>query len=460
MPLRTTGGILAGAVGSWAACALWLLAGVGGAEAQEPDSMKALTRGYNASGLALYRALAQAPGNLVLSPYSIGSAMAMVRSGARGETEREMAAALKHGAPREAVDAANAAVLALLKSYDRSAEPGFCPEGMRWAGSRCEASPAANGSCPPLSTGEGRICAAHPVLPSATLLVANALVLPKGAGGVSEAYGAVLRDRYAATVLEGGGADEVNAWVAQRTAGKIDRIIDALPQDAGPVLINAIHLKAAWHSPFPEAATKDGDFSLTAAARVRVSLMRQVADLTMVERAGYRALRLAYVQPALAMIVVLPQQVEGLGEVTRRLDATELAALLAALNGAPLRPIALSLPRFKVASSADLVPAFQNAGIRLAFSDAADFSGMTGGGPRVGGLKIATIKHRAVIEVDERGTEAAAATSVGMVATSAPLEQPRPVPFVVDRPFLFLVVDEGSGAVLFQGRVADPRRTD
>jgi serpin B len=433
------------------------------AEAREPDRMKALTAGYNASGLALYRALAQAPGNLVLSPYSIGSAMAMVRSGARGETERELAGALKLGLPRQAADAANAALLRLLSSYDRSAEPGFCPKGMRWTGSRCEASPSADGSCPPLSVREGDICVAHPILPSATLRVANALVLPKGTVGVATAYAALLRDSYAATLLQGVGAGDINAWFAKKTAGKIDRMVDALPDNPGPMLLNAVYLKAAWRFPFPAAATADGDFNLSAAARVRVPMMHQQEELAFVERAGYRALRLDYAHQSLAMVVVLPQEPEGLGQVTGRLDAAELAGLLAALNGAPPRFVALALPRFKAAFSADLVPPFESAGVRLAFSDAADFSGIAGGSPGAGSagrLKIATIRHRAIIEVDERGSEAAAATMVGMATASAPLEQPQPVPFVVDRPFLFLVVDKASGAVLFQGRVADPRRTE
>jgi serpin B len=460
MASRTAGATLRRVVGLGAGGALLMLALAGVAEAQEAGMMKALAHDYNASGLALYRALARRPGNVVLSPYSIGSALAMVHSGARGETEREMAAALKMSLPREAVDAANAALLNHLKGYDRTADPGYCPKGTHRAGDRCEAAPAPGGGCPPLATREGDTCVASPSLPSATLVVANALALPKGAPGVSKAYAGVLRDSYAAAVLEGGGAADINAWVAQRTAGKIGRIVDALPHDAGPVLINAVYLKAAWHSPFALSATRDGDFSLSATARVRVPMMHQLADLALVERAGWRALRLDYAERSLSLIVVLPQEVEGIDRVAEGLDAAELTGLIAALRGARPKLVALALPRFKATSSADLAAPLQAAGMRLAFSDAADFSGMTGGGARVAGLKIAAVKHRAVIEVDERGTEAAAATSAVMAPTSALLDPPQPVPFVVDRPFLFLVVDNASGAVLFQGRLADPRRQD
>jgi serpin B len=370
-----------------------------------------------------------------------------------------MAAALKHGLPREAVDAANAAVLALLKGYDRTADPAFCPEGMRWSGKRCE-TPVAGGACPPFSARQGGICVAPANLRSATLMVANALALPKGAGSVSTAYAATLADSYAAAVLQGAGADDINAWVAAKTAGKIERVLDALPENAGPVLLNAVYFKAAWHSPFWKGATEDRDFSLSAAQRVRVPMMRQDEQFALVERPGYRALRLDYAVRSLAMIIVLPQDVEGLGDVTGRLDATGLAELIAATEGAPSKLVALALPRFKATFSADLVPPFQRAGMRLAFSDAADFSGMTGDGPRVAGLKIGAIRHRAVIKVDEWGSEAAAATSVGVNFSSAPFETAQPIPFVVDRPFLFLVVDKASGAVLFQGRIADPRQRD
>jgi serpin B len=222
-------------------------------------------------------------------------------------------------------------------------------------------------------------------------------------------------------------------------------------------LVNAVYLKAAWASAFPESATRDDDFRLTAGRRVRVPTMRQTGEFGLVERAGYRAIRLGYSVGSLAMVVVLPNEVDGLDRVAGRLDAGELASLLGSLKRAPQRRVALALPRFKAAFAADLVAPLQKAGMRLAFGDSADFSGMTGRAPGEGGLKILGVRHRAMIEVNETGTEAAAATVVVMAPTSAPRLE-RPLPFVVDRPFLFLVVDDASGAVLFQGRIADPRQ--
>jgi serpin B len=434
---------------------LALLVAMCPANAQEAPVVKPLTEGYNASGLQLFRALTQAPGNVVLSPYSIGTALAMAYSGARGETEREMAAVLKLDGRRAQIEAANKALLQLLAGYDRTSDPGYCPPGFHWTGSRCEAAPDARGECRFPSVRQGDVCVAAPDLPSASLRVANALVLPKAAPGVAKAYAEILRDSYAAVVLNGAGVDEINAWVAAKTDGKIDGIVDSLPRDAGPTLINAIHLKAQWLVPFLEEDTVDGDFSISATAKVRVPMMRQREQLTLVERPGYRAVRLDYAAGGLAMLIVLPEAVDGLQAVTGQLDAAELGLLAAALHQAQPRLVALALPRFRAALSADLVEPLRGAGLRLPFSDAADFSGMSAS---PWGLKIGSIKHRAVIEVNEQGTEAAAATSIGMVAASAPFEQPQPVPFVVDRPFLFMVVDTNSGAVLFQGRIADPSR--
>jgi serpin B len=437
--------------------ALALLASTSTANAQEAPAIKSLTGAYNVSGMQLYRALTQAPGNLVLSPYSIGTALGMAYSGARGETEREMAAVLKLDAPRAQIDAANKMLLQLLAGYDRTSGPGYCPPGFRWTGSRCEAAPGAHGECRFSSVKQGDVCAAAPGLPSASLRVANALVLPKDAPGVTKAYAEALRDSYAAVVLNGAGVDDINAWVAARTAGKIDRIVDSLPPNAGPMLINAVHLKAQWLVPFLEEATIDGDFRISAAAKVRVPMMRQREQLALVERPGYRAVKLDYTAGGLAMLIVLPEAVDGLEAVAGKLDALELGLLGAALQQAQPRLVALNLPRFRAALAADLVEPLRGAGLRLPFSDTADFSGMSDS-PR--GLKIGSIKHRAVIEVNEQGTEAAAATSIGMVATGAPFEQPQPVPFVVDRPFLFVVADTNSGAVLFHGRIADPSRRE
>jgi len=421
------------------------------------QDVQGLTRAYTASGQVLFRELARKPGNLVLSPYSIGVAMAMARSGARGETERQMTSVLKHSLPIAATNSANAALLAMLNSYDRTLQPGFCPQDARWTGAQCEAPPAADRRCPPPMRLKDGLCVSEPVRTSAKLITANALMLAKRADLLSPEFRALVRDKYAAAVYEGAGLDEVNGWVKQKTEGKIERILDRLDPDAAAVLLNAVYLKAAWASTFAKAATREDDFNLSSKERVRVPMMRQRASFALVERAGYRAIRLDYIERALGMVIVLPNEADGLEAVMQRLDASELASLTAALKTQAHGFVALALPRFKAALSAGLVAPFRQAGMTLAFSDDADFTGMTGRKLDQQGVKIGDIQHRAAIEVDEDGTEAAAATAVVMVPTrSRPLEPPS-VPFTIDHPFLFYVVDDASGAVLFQGRIVDPR---
>jgi serpin B len=378
-----------------------------------------LTEAYNASGQALFRELARKPGNIVISPYSIGTAMAMARAGARGETALQMTKVLGHTLPLGATDSANAALLAKLAGYAKTSEPER----------------------------------------SVKLLAANALmVTPVGGQAISQPFRALVRDKYGAAVHEGADLDTVNSWVREKTQGKIDRILDKLDPDAAAVILNAVYLKAPWASAFHKTATRDEDFHLSSAKTVRVKTMHQRESFALAEGARYRAIRLDYVERSLGMVIVLPNDVDGLGAATDELDAPKLASLLAELRGGRHTPVALALPRFKAELRVGLAPLFKAAGMTLAFDrKAADFSGMLGERADRNLLHIGDIQHRAVIEVTEPGTEAAAATAV--VMTKRSLLLPDAVPFVVDRPFLFYVVDDASGAILFQGRIVDPRQS-
>ena len=181
--------------------------------------------------------------------------------------------------------------------------------------------------------------------------------------------------------------------------------------------------------------------------------MHALGSYQMATRTGYRAIRLPYSVDALAMVVVLPDQIGGADKLARDLDAPALAALFRDLT--EWKSVSLALPRFKTSFKANLGELFQNAGMRRAFDlKQADFSGMTDRPPREAPLAINDVVHRAVIDVTEEGTEAAAATAITMMAASA---RPMAEPFVVDRPFLFYIVDEPTGAILFQGRISDPR---
>jgi serpin B len=386
------------------------------AAAADNAAVKELTQAYNASGQQLFARFAAAPGNIVFSPYSIGTAMAMALTGARGETEAEMKSVLKHKQTRAAMDAANADLLKALNAYD------------------------------------------HPAPPSARLLSANVLMLPGKSGQVSADYAARVRAWYGAEAMNGATLETVNNWVRDKTEGKIANMLDRLDSDTAAVLLNAIYFKAHWGSTFSKSATRDEPFSLTAARKVQAPTMRQTGKFAVVARPGYRAIGLPYDVDGLDMIVLLPNEVDGLAGVAGRFDAAELTALLAAVEAEPVRPVALTLPRFKTSYSANLKATFRQLGMKEAFDNRrADFSGMTGRPASEGSLYIDEIVHRAIIDVMEGGTEAAAATAVIMAPRSMPARPQPPEPFRVDRPFLFYIVDSATGAVLFAGRIVDPR---
>lgn len=422
-------------------------------EERNRADVPALTRAYNASGQALFRDFVATPGNIVFSPYSIGTAMAMALAGTRGETEREMLAVLQQTLGRTQINDANASAIAILNGYDKSTTAPGCPPGMQLVGERCEVPPAADGGCAFPANRAGDVCTANPRFPaSAKLLVANALML--GGGSVAKDYAALLKDRYAAEVFRGASLDTVNGWVKVRTEGKIEKILDRM---SDVVLVNAVYFKSRWAVTFDKKFTKDEFFSLTRSRQEMVPTMLQRANHAVVSREGYRAIRLPYAVRSLAMVIALPNEVEGITDVARRLDINELNQMFAALRKEPIRPVNLMLPRFKVEYAADLKDLFQKAGMTLPFDlRRADFSGLTGVPPQAAPTMIDRIVHRAVIEVSEESTEAAATTAV-TVLTAGAQKPVVPLQFRVDRPFLYYVVDDTTGAVLFQGRVADPR---
>ena len=440
------------------ACVLVSALMMQGAAAQDQNqdleraAARALTGAYNASGQELFKRFSIRPGNIVFSPYSIGTAMAMVLAGARGETEREMAAVLKHSSfGRAEIANANSVALSLLNSYDQDAVPPSCPQGMRLNGRNCEQAPGANGQCLLPARRVGDICEASPILrPSAKLLVANALMLANAS--VSKDYAGLLKDKYAAELFQKATLGDVNGWVSRKTEGKIDQILDRM---SDVVLINAVYFKARWASVFNQNLTRPEPFRLSPSQQVPVPMMQQQGNYSVVARERYRAIRLPYEVQTLGFVVVLPDAVDGLSEVVSRLDADELSRALGALRSEPTRSVALAMPRFKSEFRADLKEAFQQAGMSRAFDlRTADFSGMTGMPASATPAAIDQIVHRAVIDVMEGGTEAAAATAIGMRVTSMPAPS---APFRVDRPFLFYIVDDATGAILFQGRVVDPR---
>ncbi|MBX9777133.1 MAG: hypothetical protein K2Y71_22375 [Xanthobacteraceae bacterium] len=371
-----------------------------------------LSEAYNSSGQQLFARLAAAPGdprNIVVSPYSIGTAMALALSGARGGTETEMIRVLRHSLSREEVNSANAEALAILNQYGRS--------GSLFS----KSSPT-------------------------KLAVANAVMLTQQGGAISPDYLATAKANYAAEIFRNADIAAVNNWVSRRTEGKIDKILDKLDPTTVAVLLNAVYLKAPWREPFDKRLTRTASFAISPSQSVQVQMMHRDGLYPVVHEPGFSAIRIPYAAPQLSMVIVRPDQVDALPDVIGRLDGLALRGLFARLRRSAQR-VDLGLPRFKTEFEVTLKDHFRALGMTQAFDGAkADFRGMAGGS---GGVHIKDVMHKAVIEVAEEGTEAAAATAVHMIASG-------PAPFHVDRPFAFYMVEGTTNAILFQGRIVDP----
>jgi serpin B len=211
------------------------------------------------------------------------------------------------------------------------------------------------------------------------------------------------------------------------------------------VLTNAIYFLANWSSPFEPEATQPGSFFVDPTTEVTVDMMHQADYFNYATGDGYAAIDLPYIGNDLSMLLLVPEA-ERFAEVEAQLSAGMLNTVVDSLES---RNVELAMPKWQFESGFSLAATLQALGMPSAFSGAADFSGMTS----VEDLFISDVIHQAFIAVDEAGTEAAAATAVMMAGSALP---PEPVSLTVDRPFVFVIRDAPTGAVLFMGRVTDP----
>jgi serpin B len=378
----------------------------------DPASAQDVRAAMDAFSADLYKILAREQGNLVLSPYSVGVALAMTRTGAARETAKEMDAVL-HADLSQGIDAGfNALEQALAK------RPGKYKVGEQ--------------------TLELELATANRLWGQKDFVFERAFL-----DTLAQEYGAGMQIVDYKTAPEAA-RRAINDWVAGRTR---DRIKDLIPQGVIDgltrlVLTNAIYLKAPWLLRFNDAVP--GTFHRADGSDVQAQLMSQSEELLYGAGTGYQAVRLPYVG-GLSMVVIVPDAGK-LGSFERGLDGAALRRIVSGLKSAH---VMLSLPKFSFRSKAQLKDALSELGMPIAFSGRADFSAMTKQEP----LEIADVLHQAFIAVDEKGTEAAAATAVVMRGTAAPLDQ---VALTIDRPFLFLIQDDETGAILFMGRLADP----
>ncbi len=375
--------------------------------------MDSLVQGNNRFALELYGRLGGEAGNLFLSPASISTVLAMTYAGARTETAAEMARVLRFGLPPERLHPAFAAMREDLRS-------------------------AADSS-------------------GAELRIANALWGQKGHAFLPD-FLALARDGYGAGLdaVDFTGATEaarrtINAWVARETSDKIQELFEpgVLTADARLVLTNAIYFKGFWARQFSAKLTREAPFHATAKRDVAVPMMGQTATFGYLDGGDFQALELPYRGDALSMVVLLPKAVDGLAALEKKLAPSALDDWMRRMDP---KEVETALPRFKVTAGIQLDRTLAELGMRRAFSRAtADFSGMTGQRD----LFISAVVHKAFVDVNEEGTEAAAATGVGMALTA--MEAPAPV-FRADHPFVFVIRHSRTGAILFLGRIVDPTR--
>jgi serpin B len=378
---------------------------------------KALAASLQDFGLRLHQNVMKREGNLAFSPYSISSALAMVKSGAAGETERQLAEVLGvTDFSGKALDASHALLMERL---------------MTDAGTKGAEGPLlkiSNGLFPQTQ---------YPILPEYLNRVqSHYQAAIQNLDFVGDSAKAVKR---------------INDWISQNTEKRIANLLSpsAVDADTRMILVNAVYFLGPWESRFESKSTSEQPFYLDGGAEVKVPLMTRLGAYNYTMLQELLALELPYKGGEFSMLVLLPREKGKLSELEESLTAERLDEVLASLRN--LR-VLVYLPRFKLSARLGLKESLGEMGIKDAFDMKADFSGMTGNQE----LFLSDVFHQTFVEVKEEGTEAAAATAAVVRQKSIDARVERPIEFRADHPFLFIIRHRPSGAVLFMGRVSNP----
>ena len=401
-------------------CALLAVFSGSAALAAPPSSNAAdqaeAVNGSNAFAVDLYAQLSKQPGNLFFSPESISTAFGMAYAGARGETATEMAHVFHFTLPPDRLHPAMGALLAEMNARHKGYE----------------------------------------------LHVADALWAQQDSN-FEESYLKLVQSDYGAgfhrvnfKISPDSVRATINAWVEKQTNDKIKDLLSpsVLNTTTRLVLTNAIYFKGEWQDQFDSEATQKEEFHLSATQWVMAPMMHRTGGYSYYDGGTFQALELPYAGNEISMVVLLPKQTDGLPALEQSFTSGVAGEWIQKLE--PVDKVILTLPRFTMTQQFELNSALSAMGMAQAFSSAADFSGMTG----KPNFSISAAIHKAYIDVDEKGTEAAAATSIVMRATAMrrPEIEPPPIVFRADHPFLFILLDTRSGSMLFLGRVADPTK--
>jgi serpin B len=373
----------------------------------------AVVKGNNRFGFELYHQLSGKDGNLFLSPYSISTALAMTSAGARGETAEQMQHVL-HFPPQNELHAALAQVMQELNAGGAKKGYQLSVANALWGASNCAFRP-------------------------------EFLKL------VKDNYGADLTNLDFTRDAEGA-RQTINSWVEKATNDKIKDLIGqgVLTARTRLVLTDAIYFKGKWDVPFRKDRTKDEPFRTSGGDKPKAPLMHQTARFRYANLDDYQALEMPYAGREMALLVLLPKK-DDLAGLEKKLTSELVDDAVGKLEPGE---VAVSLPRFKTTAQFELSHTLADMGMPLAFSGHADFSGMTTSAEP---LAISEVIHKAFVDVNEEGTEAAAATAI--TVTRASVARPMPIPvFRADHPFVYVIRDVRNGSVLFLGRCADPTK--
>ena len=342
--------------------------------------------------------------NIFISPFSITTALAMAYNGAETDTKDAMAEVLGFSGPGlEDLNSNFSQLLVAIQSAD----------------------------------------------PDIELDIANS-VWKRSGFEVKEDYLDRMAQYYYSTVQDldfskSDAPDIINKWIEDATRGKIDKMISEIDAMVMMYLINAIYFKGDWTYPFDEELTGTDDFYLKDGSTVDVEMMENYGDYKYSGDGDLEAVRLPYGRDMVSMYIILPPEGTGLDPAIEKITGDSWNGFTGSFAE---RELNLRMPKFKIEYGIkDLLPPLTRLGMGIAFTDSADFSGMHPD------LFISRVDHKAVIEVNEKGSEAAAVTVVEMQLTSAPAE---PIEFTADRPFFFVISDDRTGTILFMGKVADP----
>jgi serpin B len=379
--------------------------------------VKQLVQGNNEFAFDLYRQLAQKDrGNIVFSPYSISTALGMTYAGARVNTAKEMAQTLHFTLGNERLHPA-------FSDLIRKAQ----------------------------GVGNTR---------SYELAVANSLWGDKTGLALDPNFLRITETDYQAGFefadfrnAAEGARGRINAWVESKTDKRIEELFPAglIDSNTRLVLVNAIYFKGEWSIPFPKDATKPDDFTIPGAPLFKVPMMNRtfIADYT--DNDDFQLAQFMYKGDDVSMVFILPKKKDGLPEVEKKLSAKALGEWLGMAGKTSLQ---VSMPRFKMTERFRLEKELEKLGIKDAFLlGLADFTGMQIAVTPPNSLFISAVVHKALVGVDEVGTEAAAATGIKMSIS----EPPPPIPFRADHPLFFVLRHNPTGSILFLGRLMDPR---